>query len=194
MVTLIQHNSEETITISKIKNIVVTNTTLASKYELTVENAKGEDVTITAIQDKSDQSVQVVSVKNVEEVIETVEKVETTNTKVVSAYGVSTEYTNDKTVLSTDQNINIAVTSINSQLPQYQGYEVVSSLTKTFTQNQVQTLVLTNTTHSVQVTGNIDIKTLRYIPIEHKEIPITVTYPIVHQNTIPTIVYPSYIK
>lgn len=122
------------------------------------------------------------------------EKVETTNTKTVSVYGVSTEYTNDKTVLSTDQNINIAITSIIAQIPEYEGYHVVSSLTKTYTQNQVQTLIISNGTKNVQVTGNIDIKTLRYVTIEHKEVPLSVEYPVVQQATIPTIVYASYVK
>lgn len=36
LINLIQHNSEQTISISKIKNIMVSNTTLASKYEITV--------------------------------------------------------------------------------------------------------------------------------------------------------------
>jgi hypothetical protein len=194
LVNLIQHNSDQSISIAKIKNIVVINTTLASMYELTVENSKGEEVTINAVQDKSDQSVEVISIKPVAAVVETVQAVQTTNTKVVNSYGVSIEYTNDKTVLTTDQNINIALTSINSQLPQYQSFQVVSSLTKTFTQNQVQTLILTNQVDTVQITGNIDIKTLRYVPIEVKEVPLNIEYPIIQQGTIPTIVYPAFIK
>jgi hypothetical protein len=194
LVNLIQHNSDQSISIAKIKNIVVINTTLASMYELTVENSKGEEVTINAVQDKSDQSVEVISIKPVAAVVETVQAVQTTNTKVVNSYGVSIEYTNDKTVLTTDQNINIALTSINSQLPQYQSFQVVSSLTKTFTQNQVQTLILTNQVDTVQITGNIDIKTLRYVPIEVKEVPLNIEYPIIQQGTIPAIVYPAFIK
>lgn len=61
LVTLIQH-SEESITVSSIKKIDVVNTTLASKYILTVENKKGEEIVITALQDKADKSVQVLSV------------------------------------------------------------------------------------------------------------------------------------
>lgn len=62
LVALIQHNSETPITVSKIKKIEVVNTTLVNKYLLTVEDSKGEEVVINAIQDKEDQSVQVISV------------------------------------------------------------------------------------------------------------------------------------
>ena len=46
----------------------------------------------------------------------------------------------------------------------------------------------------MQVTGNIDIKTLRYIPIEHKIIPLSISYPAVEQKTIPLLIYPSFVK
>ena len=123
-----------------------------------------------------------------------VEKKETTNTKSVSIFGVSTEFTNDKSVLSTDQNINIAVAAITTQRPDYQNFQVVSSLTKTFTQNQLQTIILTDGKQNIQVTGSIDIKTLRYVPIEFKPVPLTVVYPVVQQSTIPTLVYPNYVR
>jgi hypothetical protein len=42
---------------------------MASKYELVVENSKGQEVTISAIQDKSDKSVQVLSVRQVDQKI-----------------------------------------------------------------------------------------------------------------------------
>jgi hypothetical protein len=71
---------------------------------------------------------------------------------------------------------------------------VVSSLTKTYTQNQQQTIILSNGQQKIQVTGNIDIKTLRYIPIELKPIPLSISYPVTRQNTIPMLIYPSYIK
>ncbi len=106
--------------------------------------------------------------KQVETVVETSQHTEVTNTKKVDNYGVSIEYTNDKTVLASDQNVNIALTYINSQLTTYQNYEVVSSLSKTFTQNEQQTLILSNGVSQVQVTGTIDLKTLRYIHIEDR--------------------------
>lgn len=62
LVAVIQQNSEQSISISKIKSITVTNTTLASKYEITVEDSKGQDVAITALQDRNDQSVVVLDV------------------------------------------------------------------------------------------------------------------------------------
>jgi hypothetical protein len=133
-------------------------------------------------------------VKQVETVVETRQHTEVTNTKKVDSYGVSIEFTNDKTVLTSDQNVNIALTYINSQLTTYQNYEVVSSLSKTFTQNEQQTLILSNGVSQVQVTGTIDLKTLRYIHIEDKEIPLSTTYPVVHQNTIPSTIYTSYVK
>lgn len=120
------------------------NTTLASKYELTVENPKGEEITISAIQDKGDQSVEVISIKPVKTTEEAVSNVDITNTKTVNNYGVTVEYTNDKAALSTDQNINVAVNYIHTQLPSFQDFEVISSLTKTYTQNQVQTIILSN--------------------------------------------------
>jgi hypothetical protein len=72
LVTLIQHNSETSISIAKIKSIQVSNNSLASRYTLTVENAKGEDVTIDAVQDRADQSVRVISVRSTEETVQTV--------------------------------------------------------------------------------------------------------------------------
>ena len=117
-----------------------------------------------------------------------------TNSKSVSIFGVSTEFTNDKSVLSTDQNVNIAVTAINTQKPEFQNYHVISSLTKTFTQSQLQTIVLTNGENSIQVTGSIDIKTLRYVPIEFKPVPLSEVYPVVKQVTIPTLVYPTFVR
>lgn len=144
LLTIIQRNSEESITITKVKKITVVNTTLASRYELTVENPKGEEITISAIQDKGDQSVQVISVKPVKTTEEAVSSANITNTKTVNNYGVTVEYTNDKAALSTDQNINVAVNYIHTQLPSFQDYEVISSLTKTYTQNQVQTIILSN--------------------------------------------------
>ena len=69
--------------------IDVINTTLASKYELVVENQKGEELTITVIQDKYDQTVEVISVKQVETVVETRQHTEVTNTKKVDNYGVT---------------------------------------------------------------------------------------------------------
>ena len=192
MVRLIEHNSETAVSVSKIKKIEVVNTTLVNKYLLTVEDSKGAEVVISAIQDRADQSVKVISVTpNVPQVVE---KKETTNTKIVSIFGVSTKFTNDKSILSTDQNINIAVNAINTQNPDYQNYQVVSSLTKTFTQNQLQTIILTNGQQNIQVTGSIDIKTLRYVPIEFKPLPLNVLYPVLQQKTIPTLVYPTYVS
>lgn len=79
-------------------------------------------------------------------------------------------------------------------MTQYQKYEVVSSYSKTYTQTQEHTLILTDGSKQIQVTGNIDLKSLRYIPVEHKEVPITIIYPEINQNTIPSSIYPSYIK
>lgn len=62
LMTVIQQNSEQSISISKVKSITVTNTSLASKYEITVEDSKGQEVAITAIQDSHDQSVVVLDV------------------------------------------------------------------------------------------------------------------------------------
>jgi len=52
---------------------------------------------------------------------------------------------------------------------------------------------MTNGQKSVQVVGHIDTKTLRYVTIETREIPVSVTYPIVTQNTIPADLYPIII-
>jgi hypothetical protein len=69
LVALIQHNSETSITVRKIKKIEVVNTTLVNKYLLTVEDSKGEEVVINAIQDRADQSVQVISVTAVQNAV-----------------------------------------------------------------------------------------------------------------------------
>lgn len=46
----------------------------------------------------------------------------------------------------------------------------------------------------MQVTGNFDIKTLRYVPLEHKPVPLATTYPLLEQATIPALLYPSYVR
>ncbi len=69
LVASIETSSEHSLTVSKIIKIDVVNTTLASKYELVIENQKGEELTVTAIQDKYDQTVEVISVKQVEAVV-----------------------------------------------------------------------------------------------------------------------------
>jgi hypothetical protein len=42
LVSLIELNSKETVTVSNIKSITVSNSTLFNRYELVVENSKGE--------------------------------------------------------------------------------------------------------------------------------------------------------
>jgi len=70
----------------------------------------------------------------------------------------------------------------------------VSSFSKSYTQHLEQVLILSDGKKNVQVTGNIDLKTLRYINVERKEIPIEVTYPLFIQNTIPVAIYPAVVK
>ncbi len=57
LVSLIELNSKEAVTVSTIKSITVSNSTLFNRYELVVENARGEEVVIIAVQDKNDKSV-----------------------------------------------------------------------------------------------------------------------------------------
>lgn len=194
LVSLIELNSKETVTISKIKSISVSNSSSFQKFELVVENTEGEEVKIVAVQDKDDKSVEVLSVETVEEQVKVVENVQTINKKTVNEYGVSVEFTNDVTTIKSDQNCNIALNFINSQLTQYQNYEVVSSYSKTYTQTQSHTLILSDGSKQIQVTGNIDLKSLRYIPVEHKEVPVSILYPSINQHTIPSAIYPSYVK
>ena len=132
--------------------------------------------------------------ETVEEQVSVVQNVQTINKKTVNEYGVSIEFTNDVAAIKSDQSSNIALNFITSQLTQYQDYEVESSYSKTFTQTQEHTLILSDGSRQVQVTGNIDLKSLRYIPIEHKEVPISILYPSINQNTIPAAIYPSYIR
>ena len=54
---MIELNSKEAVTVSTIKSITVSNSTLFNRYELVVENARGEEVVIIAVQDKNDKSV-----------------------------------------------------------------------------------------------------------------------------------------
>lgn len=81
----------------------------------------------------------------------------------VTESGVKVDFTNNKKVISNNRIVNVAITSITSQQPDLKGYEVVSSQTKTYVQHQEQILVLTNGEKTVQVVGNIDQKTLRYV-------------------------------
>jgi hypothetical protein len=50
----------------------------------------------------------------------------------VAESGIKLEYTNNKEMISNNQNINVAITSITTQQPDLKGYEVVSSQTKTY--------------------------------------------------------------
>lgn len=84
-----------------------------------VENAAGEEVTVVAVQDKNDKSVEVLKVETVQEQIKVIENVQTVNKKTVNEYGVTIEFTNDVTAIKSDQNCNIALNFINSQLTQY---------------------------------------------------------------------------
>lgn len=52
---------------SKIHKIDVINSSLSTKYELTVENSKGEEVKVVAVQSKDDKSIDVVSIKSTAE-------------------------------------------------------------------------------------------------------------------------------
>jgi hypothetical protein len=107
----------------------------------------------------------------------------------ITESGVKVDYTNNKEVISSNQNINVAITSITSQQSDLKGYEVVSSQVKTYVNHQSQILVLTNGEKSVQVVGNIDQKTLRYVLVERKEIPLEISYPVVSQITVPSSIY-----
>lgn len=109
--------------------------------------------------------------------------------KMITESGVKVDYTNNKEVISSNQNINVAITSITSQQSDLKGFEVVSSQTKTYVNHQSQILVLTNGEKTVQVVGNIDQKTLRYVLVERNEIPLEITYPVVSQITIPSSIY-----
>jgi len=53
--------------VSKIHKIDVINSSLSTKYELTVENSKGEEVKVIAVQSKDDKSIDVVSIKSTAE-------------------------------------------------------------------------------------------------------------------------------
>lgn len=53
---------------------------------------------------------------------------------------------------------------------------------------------MTNGTRTVQTVGHIDQKTLRYTPVETKDVPVDITYPVISQNTIPSSIYPVYVK
>jgi len=86
------------------------------------------------------------------------------------------------------------LTTINAIDSSLQEYSVVSSFSKSYTQHLEQVLILSDGKKNVQVTGNIDLKTLRYINVERKEIPIEVTYPLFIQNTIPVAIYPAVVK
>ena len=112
----------------------------------------------------------------------------------MNEYGVTVAYTNDKTVLKTDQTVKTAFTELVTLQPELSHYEVVSSQTKDYVQHQEQILIMTNGVKKVQVTGHIDHKTLRYEPLEQKEVPVEVTYPVISQNTIPSEVFSTVVK
>ena len=111
---------------------------------MTVENSKGEEVKVTVLQDNEDKSVSVINVQPTVQAVTASEHVQITTTKSVTSYGVQVEYTNDRETLATDQNVNVALTSITSTEPALQEYKVVSSYTKSYTQHQEQILILSN--------------------------------------------------
>lgn len=112
----------------------------------------------------------------------------------MNEYGVEIKFTTNVAVLSTDQNVKTAVAEIVNSKPELADFEVVSSQTKDYVQHQEQILILTNGAKNVQVVGHLDQKTLRYVLVEQKEIPVDVIYPIVTEKTIPAEMYPIVIK
>ena len=160
-----------------------------------VETKKGTEVKIEVIQPKGQEVVEVVKI---EPYIpfggETIVKENKKTVKKVTEFGVTVEFTNDKKTLATNTNINTVVTEIVNMKPELRDYEVVSSQSKDFIQHQEQVIIMTNGQRTVQMTGHLDHKTLRYIPLEEKEIPVDVCYPIINQKTIPIALYPTIIK
>ena len=166
LVTKVETNSEGLI-ISKINKIEVSETSEAKKYSFIVKNNHGEVIKVEAIQINGENGVEVVKVKPyVLKPSEQVTTKEVKNVKIVNEFGVKVEYTNDRTVLTADENIKTAVTEIVNIRPEYEGFEVVSSQTKDYVQKQEQILIMTNGEKTVQVVGHIDQKTLRYELVE----------------------------
>lgn len=49
---------------SKIHKIDVINSSLSTRYEITIDNSKGEEVKVVAVQDKEDKYIDVVSIQS----------------------------------------------------------------------------------------------------------------------------------
>ena len=104
------------------------------------------------------------------------------------------EFTTDRQTITSNQNVNVALTSITTQYSDLVGYKVVSAKSNTFVQNQEQVLVMTNGEKTVQVVGTIDLKTLRYNVVERREIALESVAPVVVQISIPTAIYQSTLQ
>lgn len=112
----------------------------------------------------------------------------------MTEYGVKVDYTNNKEVILSSQNVNVAITSITSQHTELANFEVVSVQSKTYVQSQEQVLVLTNGNRTVQVVGNIELKTLRYQIVETRDIAVTATAPVIIQTTVPSVIYQTAVQ
>ncbi len=156
IITKIETKVSHEVNISKITKIAYTNTTEATKFHFTAEDSKGHSVTIVAVQQKGESTIEVL---NVQTDIATIEQttVESKTVKTVTEYGVKVQYTTDQQTISSNQNVNVAVTSITSQHTELEGYHVVSAQLKTYVQSQEQVLIMTNGEKTVQVLGTIDL-------------------------------------
>lgn len=194
LISKVETKVEKEVTITKVNKIDVTETTNAKKYDFVVETNKGTQTQISVIQVNGETGVQVVKVQPYVQIGSETFKKQTKVVKKVDEFGVQVEFTNDVHEISTNQNTNAAITAIKIENPDLSGYEVVSSQTKKYVQQQQEILIMTNGTRTVQVTGFVDQKTLRYVKVEEREVPVQVTFPIITQNTIPVDIYPVTVK
>lgn len=112
----------------------------------------------------------------------------------VDNFGVKTEYTNDQKTITSNQNSNVAITAIISARPDLSSYQVIGLQTKKYVQQEQQILLLTNGSRTFQVTGQVEQKTLKYVMMEVKEVPLQTPQPLVIQTTIPLSLYPTISK
>lgn len=90
----------------------------------------------------------------------------------VDNFGVKTEYTNDQKTITSNQNSNVAITAIISARPDLSSYQVIGLQTKKYVQQEQQIILLTNGSRTFQVTGQVEQKTLKYVMMEVKEVPL----------------------
>lgn len=163
LISKVESKVEKKVVVSKVNRIEVTNTTSGKRYDFVVEDNKGNQFTMAVMQFNGANDVNVVRIQPVAQETSTQQTRSETKSVRVDNFGIKTTYTNDQRAITSNQNSNVAITAITNSRPELIGYQVVGVQTKKYVQQEEQILIMTNGTRTVQVTGQVQEKTLKYV-------------------------------